>query len=1004
MKSIILSVTALLGLSVSATVLVSDGFPVGEGGYATGKTAVNAQAITDESVVGFEWSKWNDGGGSGVIYSFGSDSGLAFPACFADKGFTAVGASVGFNSTQAGNPRAAEKKFTIANPGGLEKVYFRCLVFADQTCADNISTPTASAPLMTATTSYVTGLSTSWNTDAGKYDYIFTTKGNMLFGIARNSDGNVELDLCMIDAAGTKSVYTLVPSESFAAGKTYICVLELAIGAGTDGKEQIRAFACDIENYSPALDWAMLGGESETVEAEVWSETAYPQYITICGRYQNNSGYFKADEFVLATKLSEVVYWTTDLPVLSEAEVLSADDGFSVSAKMEQNSATLKALAYADDESDPIIVECPDQVDEGESVSFALKGLAADTTYRIELVAENEKGQDRKELGVIYTGVPEITVTGDASEGGFVKGRFKVTRADSSAALVVNYACGGSAVGGLNYVDLSGTVVIPAGETEAVVEVSPLLAFPHDQATILEISLASGYYPMATEPSVASLTIENLAPPEEFNAWIAPVDGNASDPANWSKGRVPLATDDILVDGTFSQAQLTWDGAGESLTDTVASWTQTESYTNAVVFNQSRTGDFTVFNVTGDATLAGGSWTHPNNGSASGAAANVWLNLRFGGDLETAAAFSFTADLKGYYKARGPSGTTSGQNGGASHGGQGGPSDATSNPYSDTVCYDDYREPIMLGAGGFSGTSDWGGGAIHIEVAGTFSHAGLITANGGRVGTNGPGGGSVWLVAGRLTGDGAIQANGGGSNANNNKGGGGGGRVAVYVQEDVSYATFRESFTGVISAYGGDGLNTGKSHNSGAAGTVYVETGMDQGVGRMIVSHSDELLRKASKGWTIYGTARVESGVTWNVSDLILAEHGRVGVCAGGQIKVPSFSRITGDGSTMTLLRFCDCGDGVLVSDVRHDRLTADGFGVESYGTSSMSSYHLIVPETSTLKVAGTFTVGSLKVNGTKLPKGEYVASSLTATYSNVSGDGTINVLGLEDGLALIVR
>lgn len=495
-----------------------------------------------------------------------------------------------------------------------------------------------------------------------------------------------------------------------------------------------------------------------------------------------------------------------------------------------------------------------------------------------------------------------------------------------------------------------------------------------------------------------------VAQAADKNVWIAPEDGNASVPSNWSLGRVPAETDDILVDGAFSQAQLTWDGAEESLPDTVASWTQTEAYTNKVVFNQSRTGAFTNFTVTGDATLSGGSWTHPNNGSASGAAANVWLNLRFGGNLETSVSFSFTADLKGYFKARGPGGTTSGENGGASHGGQGGPSNATDSPYSDTVCYDNYRQPIMLGAGGFSGTSDWGGGAIHIEVEGTFSHDGLITANGGRIGINGPGGGSVWLVAGRLAGSGTIQANGGGSNASNNKGGGGGGRVAVYVRDDVSYASFRESFTGIIAAYGGDGLNTGKSHNSGAAGTVYIETGKDQGKGRMIVAHSDELLRKASKGWTIYGTARVESGVTWDVADLVLAEHGRVGVCSGGQIKVPSFSRITGDGSTLTLLRFCDCGDGTLVSDVRHDRLVANGFGVESYGTSSMSAYHLVIPESSTLKVEDTFTVGSLKLNGTKLAAGEYVASSLTETYPNVSGAGTIKVLGLSDGLMLFVR
>ena len=277
-----------------------------------------------------------------------------------------------------------------------------------------------------------------------------------------------------------------------------------------------------------------------------------------------------------------------------------------------------------------------------------------------------------------------------------------------------------------------------------------------------------------------------------------------------------------------------------------------------------------------------------------------------------------------------------------------------------------------------------------------------MTASGENRGVNGPGGGSIWIIAERLLGDGTISANGGGSNANNNKGGGGGGRVAVYVTgASSSQTSLATDFTGVISSFGGDGLNFGKAHSPGAAGTVYLETHADRGKGHMIIRNdSEKLARAASKGWTLYGTAQICNGVTWNVSALAISDHGRVGINRGGELHVPSFSVITGDGSTANILRFNDGGE--LTSDVLHDVLVADGFGIESYGTSTIAEHHVVIPESSTLKVAGTLTVGSLKLNGVKLAKGTYSAMTLAETYANVSGEGTIEVLGLEKGLVVV--
>lgn len=140
-----------------------------------------------------------------------------------------------------------------------------------------------------------------------------------------------------------------------------------------------------------------------------------------------------------------------------------------------------------------------------------------------------------------------------------------------------------------------------------------------------------------------------------------------------------------------------------------------------------------------------------------------------------------------------------------------------------TVCgrvdgniYGSITQPTQLGSpGGGSATVAFsaanGGGAINLSVAGTLSLAGNIAADGqsGRVPTGGGGsGGSVWLTAGVLSGNGSISANGGAVDPLGGGGGGGGGRIAVYLITNL--------FTGTITAHGGTGAN------AGGPGTVYI--------------------------------------------------------------------------------------------------------------------------------------------------------------------------------------
>ena len=127
--------------------------------------------------------------------------------------------------------------------------------------------------------------------------------------------------------------------------------------------------------------------------------------------------------------------------------------------------------------------------------------------------------------------------------------------------------------------------------------------------------------------------------------------------------------------------------------------------------------------------------------------------------------------------------------------------------------YGSITQPFSLGSPGGLSVPAFGGGAIHLTVAGTLSLAGKISSDGARsvLGSpNGAGsGGSVWLTVGTLAGNGLISANGGTADTFAG-GGGGGGRIAVYFDTNL--------FTGNMLAHGGMGAGVG------GPGTVYVET------------------------------------------------------------------------------------------------------------------------------------------------------------------------------------
>ena len=140
--------------------------------------------------------------------------------------------------------------------------------------------------------------------------------------------------------------------------------------------------------------------------------------------------------------------------------------------------------------------------------------------------------------------------------------------------------------------------------------------------------------------------------------------------------------------------------------------------------------------------------------------------------------------------------------GGGGYGGEGGGPGGTN--------YGSIIAPVDFGSGGGNGgygPGGVGGGSARLNVGGTLTVLGQLLANGQNIGGGygaGGSGGSVYLTAGTLAGNGVIRA-AGGDGAN----GGAGGRIALYYTTSI--------FTGTATAFGGAGAGRG------GAGTIYVK-------------------------------------------------------------------------------------------------------------------------------------------------------------------------------------
>lgn len=110
-----------------------------------------------------------------------------------------------------------------------------------------------------------------------------------------------------------------------------------------------------------------------------------------------------------------------------------------------------------------------------------LSGLTSSTTYHFRLVVETacgiEYGADQAFTTTGGGGdeIVEVEAVSDAENLGPIPGYFNVSRTgDASGSLDVSYSVSGTAVNGTDYVTISGTATILAGESNCAVSIVPL--------------------------------------------------------------------------------------------------------------------------------------------------------------------------------------------------------------------------------------------------------------------------------------------------------------------------------------------------------------------------------------------------------------------------------------------------------------------------------------------------------------------------------------------------
>jgi hypothetical protein len=338
----VVTLLSLLAPAAHGTVLVYEGFhPADYNNVAATGNIEASTTFTAGHTIGIASSKWNKMNGT-QIRVFGENYGLALPQAMTDFGFTATGGSIGCNPS-SDNTDMRAMNHALAS-GALHasagtNLYVRMLLNLDATAAGKL---TARSSLVgNAGNYYACGFCMA--PSGNDYHLLTHTRSAIAFLLWKNTDNQYVLSFGHTTAAeATATFYPLVTGITL--GETYVCYAEIQVDAGTGGNEIVRAGAVAASDFTGAAPWVALGGESDSVETQLISASAYPTVMAVAGPYGTKPGYFRADEIVAGTEKKDILPVggvfavspagtpTVETNAFSTAWILVADEGVTANA------------------------------------------------------------------------------------------------------------------------------------------------------------------------------------------------------------------------------------------------------------------------------------------------------------------------------------------------------------------------------------------------------------------------------------------------------------------------------------------------------------------------------------------------------------------------------------------------------------------------------------------------------------------------------------------------
>ena len=474
-------------------------------------------------------------------------------------------------------------------------------------------------------------------------------------------------------------------------------------------------------------------------------------------------------------------------------------------------------------------------------------------------------------------------------------------------------------------------------------------------------------------------------------------DALASNPDNWAEGTAPTELASIVFNEDGEGKPCTWD-----LDIPLQSWFQT-NYTSAVTFNTVYAENgFSVLRIIGDCALYSGTWKHLRNAATY---RQYRLYASVGGNMTVGPSASISADALGYsqqyYVKTGTFASVGSGGRGGTYGGYG--SWNSGSPHANNIePYGSITAPEDPGSAGYYSGVRYGGGVVRLDVAGALTLDGAVSANGEMDQPFYTGsGGSVYIRAGTISGSGAITTNAKTTGSDHSTGSGG--RIAIILTaQGADFSAFNP--VRQCSAFSISGT---KGTKGGAPGTIYAETPADiPGKGWLIFKDTGHThsINFANANPFPYGTTLVSDYAKITITNnakIYLGPDTTLDLRAM-PFEAPDTSGVYFNGGTLKPA----VGGGI-----DYDVTTAVGLGgldAPSVAFHSGSSLEVITADATytgdmtldsgvTATVATSLTVdGDLTLNGTiRRPDGPFNASPAPKTLDlHVTGDMTVGATG----------